>query len=103
MYPLIPPGSFVQIDQNKGRVLNSGWENDFSRPIYFLELRHGYRMGWCTETPGTLIVQPHPSSLAPAEVFKFPGEVEVVGQIIAVAMRLDLVKQRRKRSSSGRE
>lgn len=99
MYPLIPPGSFLQIDQTKRRVANGGWDNDFSRPIYFLELRQGYRLGWCTETPGTLIIQPHPASLVPAEVFKFPGEVEIVGQVIAVAMRLDQGKQRRKRSS----
>ncbi len=99
MYPLIPPGAFVQVDQNKRRVASGGWESYSTRPIYFLELREGYRFGWCTETPGSLIVQPHPSSSVPAEAFKFPGEIEVLGQVIAVAMRLDLAKQRRKRSS----
>jgi transcriptional regulator with XRE-family HTH domain len=99
MYPLIPPGAFVQIDETKRKVINSGWDNDFSRPIYFLELREGYRLGWCTERAGTLIVQTHSSAPVPAEVFKYPGEVEVVGQVVAVAMRLDRAKQRRKRSS----
>jgi transcriptional regulator with XRE-family HTH domain len=56
MYPLIPPGACVQVDQNKRRVASGGWESYSSRPIYFLELREGYRFGWCTETPGSLIV-----------------------------------------------
>jgi transcriptional regulator with XRE-family HTH domain len=99
MYPLIPPGSFVQIDETKKRIANSGWDNDFSRPIYFLLLHEGYRFGWCTERGGTLIVQPHSSAPVVAEVFRFPGEVEVLGQVIGVAMRLDRVKPRRKRSS----
>jgi transcriptional regulator with XRE-family HTH domain len=99
MYPLIPPGSFIQIDQSKRKVANSGWDNEFSRPIYFLELRQGYRIGWCTERAGSLIIQPHSSAPAAAEVFDHPGEVEVLGQIVAVAMRLDRVKPRRKRSS----
>lgn len=99
MYPLIPPGSFVQIDETKKKVINTGWDNDFSRPIYFLELRQGYRFGWCTERAGTLIIQPHSSAPVPAEVFNFPGDVEVLGQVVAVAMRLDRAKQRRKRSS----
>jgi len=99
MYPLIPPGSFVQIDETKKRIANSGWDNDFSRPIYFLLLHEGYRLGWCTERGGTLIVQPPSSAPVPAEVFRFPGEAEVLGQVIGVAMRLDRVKPRRKRSS----
>jgi transcriptional regulator with XRE-family HTH domain len=99
MYPLIPPGSFVQIDENRRKVVNGGWDNEFARPIYFLELRQGYRFGWCTERAGTLIVQPHSSSPVAAEVFSHPGEVEVVGQVVAVAMRLDRVKPRRRRSS----
>jgi transcriptional regulator with XRE-family HTH domain len=99
MYPLLPPGSFVQIDDTKRRIANSGWDNDYSRPIYLLLLRDGYRFGWCTERAGSLIVQPHSASEVPAEVFRFPGDAEVVGQVVAVAMRLDRVKPRRKRSS----
>jgi hypothetical protein len=99
MYPLIPPGSFVQIDETKKRVANSGWDNDFSRPIYFLLLHDGYRFGWCTERAGTLIVQPHSSAPVPAAVYRFPGEAEVLGQVIGVAMRLHQAKPHRKRSS----
>lgn len=99
MYPFIPPGSFVQIDENRRRIASTGWDNEFSRPIYFLELRHGYRFGWCTESAGTLIVQAHSSTSIPAQVLRHPGEVEVLGQVVAVAMRLDRARQHRKHSS----
>lgn len=99
MYPIIPPGSFVQVDDNRRKIANSGWSNEFTRPIYFLETRQGYRFGWCTESAGTLIVQAHASTAIPAQVLSHPGEVEVLGQVVAVAMRLDRERPPRKRSS----
>ena len=99
MYPLIPPGSFVQIDENKRRVANSGWENEYTRPIYFLLLHEGYRFAWCTERAGMLIVQPHSAAQIAASAYKYPGEVEVLGQAVGVAMRLDRERPHRKRSS----
>ncbi len=98
MYPFIPPGSFVQVDEGRRKIAASGWDNDFARPIYFLELREGYRFGWCTEAGESLIVQAHSLAPVPAEVFK-PGEVEVLGLVVGVAMRLDRVKPHRRRSS----
>jgi transcriptional regulator with XRE-family HTH domain len=100
MYPLIAPGSFIQIDETKRRVVNGGWSDFSRRPIYMVEHRAGFRCGWCTDSGGQLIVQPHPSSQVPAAVFQIPGDAEIVGQVVAVAMRLDLEKQLRKRSST---
>jgi transcriptional regulator with XRE-family HTH domain len=100
MYPMIAPGSFVQIDETKRRVSNSGWPDDHSRPIYFIEHRNGFRCGWCSERRGLLIVQGPSSCQVPAEVFQFPGEVEIIGQVVAVAMRLDRERPHRKRSSA---
>src|SRR5579862_4730979 len=37
MFPLIPPGSLVVIDDAKRKVATSGWSSEFDRPIYFLE------------------------------------------------------------------
>src|ERR1700722_3109023 len=39
MWPLIRPGSIVQIDGNQRKVLPVKWENEHERPIYFIELR----------------------------------------------------------------
>src|SRR5271170_7034325 len=42
MYPIISPGSLVVIDDSRRRIANTGWNNEFDRPIYFLEHRLGY-------------------------------------------------------------
>jgi hypothetical protein len=38
MWPLIRPGSIVQIDGSQRKVLPIKWENEHERPIYFIEL-----------------------------------------------------------------
>ncbi|HTU47371.1 MAG TPA: hypothetical protein VMF91_20075 [Bryobacteraceae bacterium] len=98
MFPVIPPGSFIQIDESKRRVAKDGWFHEYERPIYFVEHRTGFRCGWCTEKRGFLIVQPHSLSEVQIEMFRYPGEAEVVGQVVGLAMRLDLAKRRRTRS-----
>ncbi len=98
MYPVIWPGSFLQIDETKRRIAKDGWSLEHERPIYFIEQRNGFRCGWCAERNGLLIVMAHAASQLPPDVFRFPGEADVIGQVVAVAMRLDLVKQRHTRS-----
>lgn len=88
MYPLLRPGSIVMVDDRRRRVARGGWRSEFERPIYFLELPHGYRCGWCQLEGSRLTLLPHPMSPAVAESFSFPQEAEVVGQIVGVAMRL---------------
>ncbi|MBV9765585.1 MAG: helix-turn-helix domain-containing protein [Acidobacteriaceae bacterium] len=97
MHPIIPPGSFLQIDESKRRVIDEGWVHEYERPIYFLEHRNGYRCGWCTQSGNLLIVQPHSASHEAPAIFKYPGEVDVLGQVVGVAMRLDLGKRRHTR------
>jgi len=97
MYPLIQPGSLVLIDQNKRKIVNSGWSTEFERPIYFLEHRQGYSCGWCTLNGAQLVLQPHPASMCSPEVYAHPDDIEVIGQVTGVAMRLDLGKRRRGR------
>lgn len=98
MYPLIQPGSLVLIDETRRKIVNTGWTNEFERPIYFLEHRKGYACGWCTLSDSQLVLQPHPASLCNPQVFAYPGEVEVIGQVTGVAMRLDQGRRRRTRS-----
>ena len=89
MYPLIQPGALVTIDDSRRKVQNSVWSNEFERPIYFMEHRAGYACCWCTQSDETLVMQPHPASLCPPQVFKFPQDIEIVGQVTGVAMLLD--------------
>jgi transcriptional regulator with XRE-family HTH domain len=94
MYPILQPGSFVLIDDSKRKVTNSGWTNEFDRPIYFLEHRDGYLCSWCTSSGSRLMLHPHPASLEGPSVYQFPAEIEVVGQVTGVAMLLEWRKRR---------
>jgi transcriptional regulator with XRE-family HTH domain len=97
MSPIIPPGSLVVIDDSRRRIVNTGWSSEFDRPIYFLELRNGYACAWCTLREERLVLQPHPASQCVPEVYSYPDEIEVIGQITEVAMSLDPAKRRRSR------
>jgi len=97
MYPLLQPGSLVLIDETRRKIVATGWSNEFERPIYFLETRKGYLCAWCTLNDKQLVVQPHPASMCYPEVYAYPEEIDVVGQITGVAMRLDQTRRRRAR------
>ena len=98
MYPVLPPGSFIQIDETKRRLSVDSWSEEYQRPIHLVEHRGGYFCGWCSERSGLLIVQAPSAAQQEPEVFRFPGEADIVGQVVAVAMRLNLARRRRGRS-----
>lgn len=89
MDPLIRPGSLVMVDPERDEVLNSGWNNEFDRPIYFVDTRTSYSCSWCQLENGHLILQSHPLSSAPLRVLRYPSEAEIIGQVVGLAMRLD--------------
>jgi len=97
MYPLIQPGSLILIDESRRKVVNTGWTNEFERPIYFLEHRNGFACGWCTLKGVQLVVQPHGASMCFPEVYDYPAEIDILGQVTGIAMRFDLGKRRRAR------
>jgi len=97
MYPLIQPGSLILIDESRRKVVNTGWTNEFERPIYFFEHRKGFACGWCTLNAAQLVLQPHPASMCFPEVYQYPEDIDILGQVTGVAMRLDLGKKRRAR------
>jgi transcriptional regulator with XRE-family HTH domain len=93
MSPMLPPGTFVQIDAKQTRVQKGPWKQSgsqfqFARPIYFLDIRTGYACGWCEIKNGVLTLIPHPDSGLPTRTFRYPGEVDVVGRVTGVAMRI---------------
>ena len=98
MYPMIQPGALITIDESRHKIINSGWSNEFERPIYFMEHRDGYACCWCTLSETNLVLQPHPASLCPPQVFKFPQDIEIIGQVTGVAMLLDQERRRNNRS-----
>lgn len=94
MNPILPPGSLVLIDDSRRKIMTSGWTHESERPIYFLEHRQGFECCWCSLNEGSLILRPHASSSEPSRAFRFPSEIEVLGQVVGVAMRLDQAKRR---------
>lgn len=88
MYPILPPGSFIQVDESKGKVMEGGWRSEYERPIYFVETRQEYVCCWCTLSKDAIILQPHPLSPVSPRVLPYPQDAEVIGQVVGVAMRL---------------
>jgi len=89
MYPLLRPGSFVQIDQQQKPQEGGGaYRSEHERPIWFLELRNGYLCSWCEVHRDRLVSVPHPLSPCRTQEFALPNEAEIVGRVTAVAARL---------------
>ncbi|HMF92256.1 MAG TPA: helix-turn-helix transcriptional regulator [Candidatus Angelobacter sp.] len=88
MYPLLLPGSFVQVDEERSRVEEGPWRSELERPIYFVETRDGHVCCWCSLRRGEIVLQSHPLSPVLPRILKHPQEAEVIGQVVGVAMRL---------------
>jgi transcriptional regulator with XRE-family HTH domain len=93
MSPLLPPGTFLQIDAKLTRVQKGPWKStegnlQFARPIYFLDIRTGHACGYCDIKDGILTLVPHPDSGLPTRTFRYPDEVEIVGQVTGIARRI---------------
>jgi len=89
MYPLLRPGSFVRIDDQDAKIRSETWENEFERPIYFLQFRDGNACGWCELEAGALSLVPHSLSEQPLRTYSYPGDVDIVGRVIGIAMPLE--------------
>ena len=90
MYPLLLPGTFIQVDESKDQVVSDGaWRSEYERPIYFVETREGHFCSWCSLKGDCIILQPHPLSPVPIRIMRYRQEADVIGQVVGIAMRLD--------------
>jgi hypothetical protein len=88
MAPILPPGSFVQIDPSRQTVKRTGWTSEYDRPIYAIESREGLYFCWCSISDRRLLLQPHPLSREEIKVLNL-DLVEVLGQVVGVARRFN--------------
>lgn len=88
LWPMLRPGTFVQIDPRSRRVQSFKWRTEFERPVYFVELRHGYACSWCELQGNQLVLVPHPLSPCGVRQFIFGTDAEIVGQVTGIAMRI---------------
>jgi transcriptional regulator with XRE-family HTH domain len=89
--PMIPAGSIVRIDRRDCIVgVRRVWKHEFERPVYFLMTRNGYTCGWCEldEHSEWLTMIPHPLSSVPSRRWRYQREVECLGRVVAVAIRI---------------
>jgi len=88
LYPLIRPGSFVEIDPEVKNVRNVLARSEFDRPVYFVDLRNGYACSWCELVEDKLVLIAHPLSPVKTRILAFPGEAEIIGQVVRVTTRI---------------
>jgi hypothetical protein len=88
LYPLIRPGSFVEIDAKQNKVKARNWQNEFDRPIYFVELRSDYACSWCELDGNQLLLIPCPQSRGQIRHVRYPTEADIVGRVTAVTMSI---------------
>ena len=88
MYPLLPPGTFLQVDESRTKIIQGMWRSELERPIYFVETREGYTCCWCSLKGEQIVLHSHPLSPVPVKVMRHPQEAEVVGQVVGIALKL---------------
>lgn len=81
LYPILRPGSFVQIDPTARKVLRRGWTSEYERPIYFVELRDGYCCTWCELNREELLLLPHPLSPCKIRRLVHGVDAEIIGRV----------------------
>lgn len=90
--PMIRPGSVVLINTQRRAIAHRReWTNEFDRPVYFLITHTGYVCGWCEldKNSDWLTLVPHPLSYTAGQRWKYKKEVEVIGRVAAVLLRLE--------------
>lgn len=89
LYPMLRPGSFVQIDSQQTKVETDGWHDEFERPIYFVELRDNlYVCSWCEVNGSQLVLLPSAQSGKQSRHVRYPGDADILGRVTAVTMRI---------------
>jgi hypothetical protein len=91
LHPMIPAGSIVYFDTQKRAILSrKDWTHEFQRPIYFLTTRDAYVCGWCEldRNSDWLTIIPHPLSAASSRRWRYRKEIETIGRVTFVAIRL---------------
>lgn len=88
MYPLLRPGSVVQVDARQRAIKSGGWPNEYERPIYFVEMRDSCACSWCDLDGSNLFLIPGPVSGQQLRRVRYPVDADIVGRVTGVVMSL---------------
>ena len=83
MWPLIPPGSLLQLDPKVRTVENGAW-SEFERPIYLIEVKGRFYCCHAQRRGDTLRLISHAESLSPPAISVPFKEAKVRGQLTPV-------------------
>src|ERR1051325_3000595 len=83
MWPLLPPGSVLQLDQRVRTVANGNW-SEFERPIYLIEYRGRFYCCHAQRRGDTLRLLSHLESPAPLATFVPFKEAKVRGHVTPI-------------------
>ena len=83
MWPLIPPGSLLQLDQKVRTVENSPW-TEFERPIYLIECKGRFYCCHAQRRGDTLRLISHAESPCPPSLSVPFKEAKVRGQLTPI-------------------
>jgi transcriptional regulator with XRE-family HTH domain len=88
LFPMLKPGSFVQIDTRQTKVAPPPFRTEYERPIYFVELRDAYICSWCELDNDELFIVPHPLSGIKIRRYPSPQEAEIVGRVTGISTQV---------------
>ncbi len=83
MWPLLPPGSLVQLDQRE-RTIAEGPFSEFERPIYMIEYRNRFLCCYAQRRGDTLRLMSHGESRLPPAIAVPFKEARVRGQVTPI-------------------
>ena len=83
MWPLLPPGSLLQLDPKVRTVTNGSW-SEFERPIYLIEYRSRFYCCHAQRRGDTLRLISHAESPAPPATSIPFREAKVRGQVTPI-------------------
>lgn len=83
MWPLLPPGSLLQLDPKVRTIADGAWP-EFERPIYLIEYRGRFYCCHAQRRGDTLRLISHAESLAPPAIAVPAKEAKVRGQLTPI-------------------
>lgn len=83
MWPLLPPGSLLQLDQKVKTVAEGSW-SEFERPIYLIEYKNRFYCCHAQRRGETLRLISHAESQVPPSVSVPFKEAKVRGQLTPI-------------------
>lgn len=83
MWPLMPPGSLLQLDQRERTVGEGRWD-EFERPVYLIEYKGRFRCCHAQRRGDTLRLIPHAESPERTSTSVSYREAKVLGRLTTV-------------------